>query len=156
MVNSHGRFAWYELITTDLEAASVFYTKVIGWSARDASAPGRPYTLFTVGKASVSGLMELPEDAKKMGGKPSWVGYVAVDDVDATAERIKHLGGAVQVPPIDVWPASYPSRQVGELDRTSGYWVNRSVAEYCGLRTVELESAYSAEPALAAYRTAGR
>jgi len=46
--------------------------------------------------------MELPEDARKMGGKPSWVGYVAVDDVDATAERIKRLGGAVQVPPMDV------------------------------------------------------
>jgi uncharacterized protein len=102
VVNSHGRFAWYELITTDMEAASVFYTKVMGWSARDASAPGRPYTLFTVGKASVSGLMELPADARKMGGKPSWVGYVGVDDVDATADRIKRLGGAVYVPPMDV------------------------------------------------------
>ena len=102
MANSHGRFAWYELITTDMEAASVFYTKVMGWSARDASAPSRPYKLFTNGKASVSGLMGLPEDARKMGGKPSWVGYVGVDDVDATAERIKRLGGVVQVPPTDV------------------------------------------------------
>ena len=102
MVNCHGRFVWYELITTDKEAASVFYTKVMGWSAHDASALGRPYILFAVGKASVSGLMELPEDARKMGGKPSWVGYVAVDDVDATAERIERLGGTVQVPPMEV------------------------------------------------------
>jgi predicted enzyme related to lactoylglutathione lyase len=37
-----------------------------------------------------------------MGGKPSWVGYVEVDDVDATANRIKRLGGVVHVPPTDV------------------------------------------------------
>jgi uncharacterized protein len=101
-MNSHGRFVWYELITTDLEAAKVFYTKVIDWSARDASALGRPYILFTTGGASVSGLMELPEDARKMGGKASWMGYVGVDDVHATVERIKRLGGAVHVPPMEV------------------------------------------------------
>jgi uncharacterized protein len=101
-MNSHGRFAWYELVTTDAEAAKAFYTKVVGWGARDASVPGRPYTLFTAGKAAVSGLMDLPEAARKMGGKPSWIGYVGVDDVDATADRIKRLGGAVHVPPMDV------------------------------------------------------
>jgi len=102
VANSHGRFAWYELITTDVEAAKAFYTNVIGWGTLDASAPGRVYTLFTAGKALVSGLMDLPEDARKMGGKPSWVGYVEVDDVDATANRIKRLGGVVHVPPTDV------------------------------------------------------
>jgi predicted enzyme related to lactoylglutathione lyase len=102
VVNSHGRFAWYELITTDVEAAKAFYTKVMGWGAWDASVPGRPYTLFTAGKASVGGLMGLPEDARKMGGRPGWIGYVRVDDVDATADRIKCLGGVVHVPPTDV------------------------------------------------------
>jgi len=102
VINSHGRFAWYELITTDVEAAKAFYANVIGWGTLDASAPGRVYTLFTAGKALVSGLMDLPEDARKMGGKPSWVGYVEVDDVDATANRIKRLGGVVHVPPTDV------------------------------------------------------
>ena len=28
-----------------------------------------------------------------------WVGYVGVDDVDATAQKITRLGGAVHVPP---------------------------------------------------------
>jgi hypothetical protein len=102
VVNSHGRFAWYELITTDVEAAKAFYTKVMGWGAWDASVPGRPYTLFTAGKASVGGLMGLPEDARKMGGRPGWIGYVRVNDVDATADRIKCLGGVVHVPPTDV------------------------------------------------------
>jgi uncharacterized protein len=102
VVNSHGRFAWYELITADMDAARVFYTKVMGWGARDASVPGRAYTLLTAGTAAVSGLMDLPEDARKMGASPGWVGYVGVDDVDAAADRIKRLGGVVHVPPTDV------------------------------------------------------
>jgi uncharacterized protein len=38
--------------------------------------------------------MDLPEDVRKMGAKPTWVGYVGVNDVDATADRIKRFGGA--------------------------------------------------------------
>ena len=46
--------------------------------------------------------MDLPEDARRTGATPHWIGYVGVDDVDATADRIKRLGGAVHVPPTDV------------------------------------------------------
>ncbi len=70
MVSSHGRFIWYELATTDMAAAKAFYSEVVGWGTRDASRPGMPYTLFTAGEASVSGLMDLPEDARKMGAEP--------------------------------------------------------------------------------------
>ena len=55
--------------------------------------------MFTARDASVSGLMDLPEEARKMGATPRWMGYVSVKDVDATADRIKRLGGAVYVPP---------------------------------------------------------
>ncbi|MGD0023475.1 MAG: VOC family protein [Xanthobacteraceae bacterium] len=102
MADSHGRFVWYELMTTDVEAAMAFYTKVMGWGAWDASVPGRAYILFTIGEDAVSGLMDLSEDARKMGAKPSWVGYVGVNDVDAAADRVKRLGGAVHVPPTDI------------------------------------------------------
>ena len=101
VVNSNGRFIWYELVTTDVEAAIGFYTKVMGWGAWDASAPGKPYILFGDGKSAISALTALPEDARQQGAEPMWVGYVGVDDVDATAERITRLGGAVHVPPTD-------------------------------------------------------
>jgi predicted enzyme related to lactoylglutathione lyase len=99
MVNSHGRFVWYELVTTDVKAAIAFYTNVMGWGAWDASAPGKPYILFGDGQASISALTLLPDDARQQGAEPMWVGYVGVDDVDATANRIARLGGAVHVPP---------------------------------------------------------
>ena len=101
MVDHHGRFVWYELMTTDVVAARAFYGQVVGWDARDASTPELAYSLFTAGTASVGGLMDLPEAARKMGATPRWMGYVGVDDLDATADRIKRLGGAVYVPPTD-------------------------------------------------------
>jgi predicted enzyme related to lactoylglutathione lyase len=99
VIEHHGQFAWYELMTTDVASAKAFYAEVVGWSAEDASTPGLPYTVFTAGKASVGGLMDLPEEARKMGATPKWMGYVGVSDIEVTAERIKRLGGAVYVPP---------------------------------------------------------
>jgi predicted enzyme related to lactoylglutathione lyase len=102
MADSHGRFVWYELTTTDMQTAKAFYAAVVGWGTRDASMAGMPYTVFTAGDASVSGMMELPKAARKRGERPMWIGYICVDDVDATADRIKRLGGAVHVPPQDI------------------------------------------------------
>jgi predicted enzyme related to lactoylglutathione lyase len=102
LVSSHGRFVWYELITTDVPAAVAFYIKVMGWGAWDASVPGKAFILFSDGKASVGGLTQLSDDARETGTAPTWIGYVGVDDVDATADRITRLGGTVHVPPTDV------------------------------------------------------
>ena len=102
MVGSHGCFVWYELTTTDAEAAKAFYADVVGWSLRDASMPGAAYTLFTAGEVPVAGLTGLSAEARKMGAQPRWTGYVGVDDVDATTDRLRRLGGTVYVPPTDV------------------------------------------------------
>jgi predicted enzyme related to lactoylglutathione lyase len=102
VIDYYGRFVWYELMTTDMTAAKVFYASVVGWGAQDASTPRMAYALFTVSKAFVSGLVGLSEDARKLGATPRWVGYVGVDDVDAAVDRVKRRGGAVHVPPTDV------------------------------------------------------
>jgi predicted enzyme related to lactoylglutathione lyase len=99
MVWHRGRFAWYELMTTDMAAARAFYGNVVGWGARDASTSELPYTLFVAGSTPVGGLIDLPEQAREAGATPRWMGYVGVDDVDVAADRIKRLGGAVYVPP---------------------------------------------------------
>ena len=101
MVDHHGDFAWYELLTTDMAAARSFYGSVLGWQAQDASTAELVYNLFTASEAPVSGLMSLPEEGRRLGATPRWVGYVAVDDIDAAAGRIKRLGGTVYVPPTE-------------------------------------------------------
>jgi len=101
MVNRAGRFAWYELLTTDMAAARDFYASVVGWTARDAATSRFGYSLFNAGEMQVAGLMELPPEGRRMGATPRWVGYVNVDDLDATADRFMRLGGVVNVPPTE-------------------------------------------------------
>ena len=40
-----GQFVWYELMTTDPQAAQSFYSSVIGWSSTARSATGTTRTL---------------------------------------------------------------------------------------------------------------
>jgi hypothetical protein len=101
LTERRGAFAWYELLTTDASAARDFYGRVVGWQAQDASDAPFPYTVFRAGTTEIGGLMELPPDARRMGAMPRWVGYVDVDDIDGSVERLKRLGGAVFVPPTD-------------------------------------------------------
>jgi len=99
---AHGHFAWYELITTDMEAAKAFYGGVIGWDTQNAVLPDAPYAVFTAAGVSICGLLPLPEEAVRSGFRPTWLGYVGVDDVEAAAARVGELGGAVHVPPKDI------------------------------------------------------
>jgi uncharacterized protein len=95
----HGRFFWYDIMTTDTEAAAKFYSGVVGWGTQDASSGGKNYTLFTVNGQGVAGLMATPEEVAQRGVKPAWLGYVAVDDVDAAAAKLKQEGGKVHHEP---------------------------------------------------------
>ena len=102
MVQSHGCFVWYELTTPDKEAARAFYSAVLGWGSRDASMPGMAYRVLTVEDTPVAGMMSMPEEARRAGVAPHWIGYVGVDNVDTAAMRVKSLGGTVHIPPTDV------------------------------------------------------
>lgn len=101
MFDQIGRFTWYELVTTDVAAARDFYGKVIGWGMRDVAASGMVYTVMTAGGSPLGGLMDLPMEGREFGATPRWIGYVAADDIDATATRIRRLGGAILLPPTD-------------------------------------------------------
>jgi len=102
MSDDHGRFIWYELITTDPKAAQSFYGDVVGWTFEDMPGDGFTYTVASAGGNGVGGLMLIPPEAKAMGAPPHWSGYVYVDDCDAAAEKIKGLGGSVIRPPSDI------------------------------------------------------
>jgi uncharacterized protein len=101
-MSSHGKFVWYELMTSDPQAAEAFYRKVIGWEARDAGMPGMRYAIMSAGEIPVGGVTEIPQDARSAGARPAWIGYVAADDVDATAAQINQAGGAVHRGPADI------------------------------------------------------
>ena len=98
MSDPQGKFCWYELMTTDVAAASRFYETVVGWSIQDSGLAGMSYSVLSVQGAGVGGLMALPET----GVRPGWLGYVWVADVDAAAEQVKTAGGAIHKSGTDI------------------------------------------------------
>jgi uncharacterized protein len=107
MTNKQGDFIWYELLTSNADAAGNFYGKVVGWSSTSAGMPGMDYRLFSTGDGSnpddgVGGYMAITPEMAEHGAQPAWVSYIAVDDVDASAEAITAAGGAIFMPPMDV------------------------------------------------------
>lgn len=97
-----GRFSWYELMTTDQDAAEAFYRVVIGWSMADFGQPGMRYTILSAGDRGVGGVMTIPEEARQAGARPGWSGYINVPDTDAMAPRVVEAGGSIHRPPADI------------------------------------------------------
>jgi uncharacterized protein len=98
---SNGLFVWYELLTKDPAAAISFYTEVIGWKTQPF-AEGGGYIMWVGGQGPLGGVMQLPEQAAKMGAPPLWMAHVQVENVEATAALAKKLGGKVHKEPEDI------------------------------------------------------
>lgn len=103
-MNERGRFYWYDLMTTDVNGAKSFYTKLIGWGTMnwDGAGTGQTYTMWTNGETPLGGIMPLPEEARKAGAPPHWLAYVLVPKVDETLAQVRKLGGKVLVPGTDI------------------------------------------------------
>ena len=98
--NEPGALSWNELLTHDPERAKTFYTSVFGWGSHTADMGGFDYTAFLVGERSNAGMMKIRDE---WGDMPSnWIVYFAVGDCDASAEKVKSLGGTVLMPPSDI------------------------------------------------------
>jgi uncharacterized protein len=101
-----GSFCWIELGTTDQAAAKSFYGSLFGWSPQDLPmGPNDFYTMFQLqGREAAAGYTLRP-DQSAHGVPPHWMIYVAVENADAAAARVKELGGAVLRDAFDVFDA---------------------------------------------------
>ncbi|MDT5144113.1 MAG: uncharacterized protein QOI79_3480, partial [Mycobacterium sp.] len=79
---------WVDLQTTDQSAAKEFYASLLGWSYDDNPMPGGGgvYSMATLNGETVAAIAPMPPGAPE-GMPPMWNTYIAVDDVDATAEK---------------------------------------------------------------------
>lgn len=93
-----GNFFWYDLMTSDVDAAVKFYGAVVGWNPEPF--PGSPmgYVVIKAGDTGVGGIMNLPNEQQP----PGWLGYIKSDDVEAGVKDAVHHGGAVLNPPMDI------------------------------------------------------
>ncbi len=102
MSPSKGHFVWCELGTTDVPSATEFYSRVLGWTAKDAGMPGGLYMIVHAGDHPVGGIMALPADVLTAGVRPAWVGYIGVADTDAYVARVMAAGGKIHRPADDI------------------------------------------------------
>jgi predicted enzyme related to lactoylglutathione lyase len=102
-------FCWDELASTNLDAATKFYTSTLGWTATQIDmGGGMTYTLFK--RPGVKDPTMANEDRNAGGAMASspgvpysyWLAYVAVPNADDTLAHAVRLGGRVVVPPMDI------------------------------------------------------
>ena len=97
-----GKFVWYEYMGNDLKAAVDFYTHVVGWTAEDGGMSDFAYQIVSAGGHPVGGMMAIPADARAMGSRPAWLGYVWVENVDLALPKLMEAGGKVFKAPSDI------------------------------------------------------
>jgi predicted enzyme related to lactoylglutathione lyase len=104
MAKTHGGWLWYELMTTDVVAAKAFYEAVVpGWTMTPGTAETGGYGFIANADGGMTGgLFELSAAMLDQGAKPSWIGYLGVDDVDAVLPQITANGGRIMMPANDV------------------------------------------------------
>lgn len=103
LVNEYGAFGWNELGTRDTAAAKEFYGKVFGWGTQEEAMEGSgTYTVWTVGEASVGGMIDMDAFQLPPEVPPNWLVYFSVEDADAAIETIESGGGDVRMGPIDM------------------------------------------------------
>ncbi len=95
-----GRFCWHDNVSDNTEKAIGFYTSLLGWELEDFDMG--PNGIYKMWKAA---------DGTTMGGfvdKPMpeapnfWLGFVQVEDADATLGRVTANGGTALSPIMDI------------------------------------------------------
>jgi predicted enzyme related to lactoylglutathione lyase len=103
VTNAHGSWIWYELLTADAGKAKAFYDSVCAWNIDAQPAPGgMDYRMINAADGAAGGVMQLNADMLAGGAKPTWLGYIGVDDVDASVAAVVAAGGQVQLPAFDI------------------------------------------------------
>jgi predicted enzyme related to lactoylglutathione lyase len=97
----HGHFHWNERMSRDVEGLKRFYADSLGWQFEGTPMPqGGTYWIAKMGDAMVGGLFAL--DASCADVPEGWLGYIAVDDVDARVRKAVALGATLMRPIFDV------------------------------------------------------
>ncbi len=101
--NPTSGFIWYELMTPDPAAAKTFYDAVVGWNIEVQSNFPNGYRM--IGRSDggfAGGVLPLNDEMQQHGARPTWLGYLYVDDVDSSVAAIEQAGGKTFMAPFDI------------------------------------------------------
>ncbi|TLQ43256.1 VOC family protein [Streptomyces marianii] len=93
-----GEPCWVSLMVHGLDATQDFYRELFGWEFVPGPQQLGPYVRALLDGKEVAGIGRLPADRQL---PIAWTPYMASDDIDETAERIRMCGGTIGVGPLD-------------------------------------------------------
>ena len=103
MRDVHGAWVWYELLTGDTAGAKAFYEAVVDWSVTPGTEPPMFYgSIEAPDGAMIGGIMPITDEMAAGGARPTWLGYIAVDAIDAAVAKAVGLGAKVLMPRVDM------------------------------------------------------
>jgi len=91
--------SWVDMGSPDLEKSRSFYGGLLGWETPEGPPEAGGYSMCEIDGQPVAGI------GPKMGpaDMPTfWTTYIATDDANETAERIRAAGGQLMMDPFDV------------------------------------------------------
>ncbi len=98
-----GNFCWFELVTSDQNAAKEFYSKLLGWGTTDSPmGPDAVYTMLDAGGKTVGALYGMDKAQLERGLPPHWNVYISAASADETTKKAESLGGTAVMQPFDV------------------------------------------------------
>jgi hypothetical protein len=147
---AHGTPCWVDVTSPELDQSIAFYTGLFGWEAEQDPRPeAGGYTMFKLkGKYVAAG-----NPPQQEGTASHWTTYIASDDVDDTAARIRDAGGTVMVDPFDVFDSG---RMTVAQDPTGAWFGVWQAKEHLGAQlanepgTLLWNQCHTSDPARAA------
>jgi uncharacterized protein len=116
-----GKPCWADVTVPDVDAGAEFYSALFGWTADKAPQPeAGGYTMFSKDGKYVAAAS--PPAPGTEGIPPHWTVYLASDDADATAGKIRDAGGQVLMDPFDVFDSGRMTIAVDPTGAAFGVW----------------------------------
>ena len=113
--------AWVDLATTDVDAAKHFYAGLFGWEYQDPEDRSIPYWMAMRHGRMAAGIGPTQEGVSFS----VWSTYFAVDDADATVEKIRNAGGQVVAAPMDILDSGRMAIAADPTGAVFGVWQSR-------------------------------
>ncbi|MFH8489746.1 VOC family protein [Streptomyces longisporoflavus] len=130
-----GTPTWVSLMAHGLAATREFYGALFGWEFRPGPEQLGPYVRALLDGHEVAGIGQLPPDHHL---PIAWTPYLASDDVDMTAEAVRHCCGTIGVGPLDAGSAGRMAIAVDPGGAVFGIW---QAAEHAGAALVGVPGA---------------
>jgi predicted enzyme related to lactoylglutathione lyase len=94
-----GTPCWVDLLTSDVEASTAFYTGLFGWTAETSGEEFGNYVIYSLDGYPVAGQTPNQPD---FGSPDVWSTYIASDDCEATVTAAEAAGAKVMFPTMAV------------------------------------------------------